>query len=1074
MQIHLIHVEGFGPLYKRDIGPFSPRVNVVIGPNEAGKSALRAFIRTVLLGFPRAGTLEDRNFGYPPVDGVAHGGAIEFLKSDGLVFAVERNRRSRGPYTGVVRVTVGQESGGEEMLSELLPHLGGRVYQNVFSLSLDELQGLDSEVQERIWSAGFGSTGVIINEVRNRLAREQAEVGKLLNEEKRHLTEAVRSHAEARAELARYSELSEEVRKLEKQKYEISTQIGERRGRLARLELLKVTRPALDQMNEIQRAMTTLPRLNGVSNPARIQDEYDRERKRREQLESELQGGDQQAELRSSRIQQLAGTMDILEFEIESARLLDRKTEYQNAVSDRQKLFGELQAARDAVRQSLAELGPAFDEHRIARLDASVSSRERLDRLDRRLGEAERDEQDAVRREAEAARRVGDASATVVLAEARLSAIGEPESKPAEELRQRRGKVDRLRALKLRANDRHRELEDTRLKLQTLARGTSRLPRRLAFGQLAGSGLASLLGATIGILAWVNRDSALMNIGIAIAVIGASGFALAVALVLTMRREEMKPAETEEAALEKELKLTAQLLGRDIEEVESEAGRIVGMLGYEQAPAEWQLAEEANSLSTAADRQGEYERASADSDTARKKLLDAEAEHQKLAAVSGSATRSAGAARAAWLEWLSSMELPSDIAPRTALAILGQADASRQRIYATRKLEERIVDMTVAVQEIEAGIRQVAAAARIPEFQENQAGLALNRLGEVLETARAARAEMERLEAEAEIWVNRRTQLATDLESTCQAIRSALKEIGADTEDDFIRALQGAAVHRELSEKVQALRIASPGLSSSRSPEIIAELNATTIEALEQEMVQVQASIRELEDRQADLNAKLGELRGQQQALQGIGRTAELSSLVAAHREEALRLRDRVAVRWMATQLIDQTIEDFRRDHQPEQLRLSSRYFSRLTGQRYLRVQPTINGGSKDGSFEGVAADGTTRPVNEMSRGTREQLYLAMRFALMDEFASRQEPMPVIMDDVLVNFDPERARAACAAIRELSERHQVLFLTCHPQTVEQFTSLAASVGSDWLKVIDMPGPRAIARAANRPDPPGLA
>jgi len=85
--------------------------------------------------------------------------------------------------------------------------------------------------------------------------------------------------------------------------------------------------------------------------------------------------------------------------------------------------------------------------------------------------------------------------------------------------------------LKLRANDRHRELEDTRLKLQTLARGTSRLPRRLAFGQLAGSGLASLLGATIGILAWVNRDSALMNIGIAIAVIGASGFALAVALI---------------------------------------------------------------------------------------------------------------------------------------------------------------------------------------------------------------------------------------------------------------------------------------------------------------------------------------------------------------------------------------------------------------------------------------------------------------------------------------------------------------------------------------------------------------
>lgn len=1065
MQIHLIRVEGFGPLFKRDIGPFSPRVNVVMGPNEAGKSALRAFIRTVLLGFPRSGTLEDRSFGYPPVDGVAHGGAIEFLKSDGLVFVVERTRRSRGPYTGVVRVTFGEESGGEEMLAELLPHLGGRVYQNVFSLSLDELQGLDSEVQERIWSAGFGSTGAIINDVRTRLAREQAEVSKRLNETRRLLNEAVRSHADARAELAHYSELSEEVRRLEKQRSEISVQIGERRGRLAHLDLLKVTRPALDQLNEIQRAMASLPRLNFVTNPARIQDEYDRERNRREQLQGELKHGDQQADIRSSRMQQLSGSVGILEYETEAARLLDRKTEYQNAVNDRQELVGELQAARDAVRQSLAEFGPSFDEDRIAALDASVASRERLDRLDRQLSEAERAEQDATRRESEAGGRLGEAAAMVVLAESRLAVLGEPESSSAEVLRGRRGKVDQLRALKLRADERHRELEDTRVKLQTLTRGTSPLPRRLAFGQLAGSGIVALVGIAIGIAGWLTGDVPFLNIGIVVAAIGAAGFTLAAALVFTTREEEMKPEQTEEiAALEKELKLTAQLLGWDIEEVEREADRVAVELGYEKAPAEWQLAEEANRLSTAADRQGEYERASADLESARKKAAELEADYKNLADAAAEATEKADSARVAWLEWLGSMVLPADIAPRTALAILGQADASRERIYGMKKLEKRVADMTLAVHEIESGIREIAGAARIPEFEETQAGLALNRLGEALETARAAHTETERLAAEAEIWVNRRSQLTVDLESTTQKIKIALQKIGAETEEDFIRAVESAARHRELSEKMQALRIASPGLASSRSRDIVAELNATTIETAEQEMVQIQASIRELEERQAELNAKLGELRGQQQAMQGVGRTAELSSLVAAHRDEALRLRDRVAVRWMATQLIDQTIEDFRRDHQPEQLRLSSRYFSRLTGNRYLRVQPTLNGSSRDGSFEGVAADGTTRPVNEMSRGTREQLYLAMRFALMDEFASRQEPMPVIMDDVLVNFDPERAQAACAAIRDLSERHQVLFLTCHPQTVEQFTSLAANVGGDWLKVIDMPGPRATARA----------
>ncbi|MBI2965496.1 MAG: AAA family ATPase, partial [Chloroflexi bacterium] len=53
MRVLKIQIEGFGPLVKREIGPLGPRVNVVVGSNETGKSALRAFIRTVLMGFPR-------------------------------------------------------------------------------------------------------------------------------------------------------------------------------------------------------------------------------------------------------------------------------------------------------------------------------------------------------------------------------------------------------------------------------------------------------------------------------------------------------------------------------------------------------------------------------------------------------------------------------------------------------------------------------------------------------------------------------------------------------------------------------------------------------------------------------------------------------------------------------------------------------------------------------------------------------------------------------------------------------------------------------------------------------------
>ena len=79
---------------------------------------------------------------------------------------------------------------------------------------------------------------------------------------------------------------------------------------------------------------------------------------------------------------------------------------------------------------------------------------------------------------------------------------------------------------------------------------------------------------------------------------------------------------------------------------------------------------------------------------------------------------------------------------------------------------------------------------------------------------------------------------------------------------------------------------------------------------------------------------------------------------------------------------------------------------------------------------------GTSRVTEQLSRGTAEQLYLALRFGLIEEFAQHAEPLPVVMDDILVNFDADRADRAASSIRDLAARHQVLYFTCHPWTAE--------------------------------------
>nr|MBP7165983.1 hypothetical protein [Bacillota bacterium] len=86
------------------------------------------------------------------------------------------------------------------------------------------------------------------------------------------------------------------------------------------------------------------------------------------------------------------------------------------------------------------------------------------------------------------------------------------------------------------------------------------------------------------------------------------------------------------------------------------------------------------------------------------------------------------------------------------------------------------------------------------------------------------------------------------------------------------------------------------------------------------------------------------------------------------------------------------------------------------------------------------------RPHTRLSCGTEQQLYLAVRCGLVREYCSHAEPMPVMVDDVLVNFDPVRQAAAARVLAELSDVCQVLVFTCHPQTAEHFrqTGLVAA------------------------------
>jgi len=122
-------------------------------------------------------------------------------------------------------------------------------------------------------------------------------------------------------------------------------------------------------------------------------------------------------------------------------------------------------------------------------------------------------------------------------------------------------------------------------------------------------------------------------------------------------------------------------------------------------------------------------------------------------------------------------------------------------------------------------------------------------------------------------------------------------------------------------------------------------------------------------------------------------------------------------------------------------LQRASDLFARMTGQSFSGL--TLEYGDADNPIlVGVRANGgSTVTVEGMSDGTCDQLYLALRLAAIEQFTRRAEPLPLLVDDILIRFDDNRARETLAVLGEISRQHQVIFFTHH----QRLTDLADEV-----------------------------
>lgn len=262
------------------------------------------------------------------------------------------------------------------------------------------------------------------------------------------------------------------------------------------------------------------------------------------------------------------------------------------------------------------------------------------------------------------------------------------------------------------------------------------------------------------------------------------------------------------------------------------------------------------------------------------------------------------------------------------------------------------------------------------------------------------------------------------------------------------RSEERLQIEHEIRRIETALREAGDGqpLESLRTEAASIEPDQLQVELnrLGTEAGQVVEDISRLGARHGQLKAAFDALNGSDAAARAAARQQEAAAGMAEAAERYLRLKT-------AARLLQWSMERFRQTRQGPMLARASEIFQALTLGSFSRL--LVDADSHDSPrLVSIRTDGN-KPVEVpgLSEGTRDQLYLALRLAALDQQASQGSRMPLIADDLFINFDDRRTEAGLQVLGDVSRRMQVILLTHHDHLVP----LARQVLGDGLNVIEL-------------------
>jgi uncharacterized protein YhaN len=305
--------------------------------------------------------------------------------------------------------------------------------------------------------------------------------------------------------------------------------------------------------------------------------------------------------------------------------------------------------------------------------------------------------------------------------------------------------------------------------------------------------------------------------------------------------------------------------------------------------------------------------------------------------------------------------------------------------------------------------RAVSTRLRVAEGEEAKRGHISKRLATAAQT-------LTKLEEDARIHQHRTAEFTRHFGVASWAeARDALTRAGE------LSKLRNA--RQELAEDLCAQ------MRSSTVEEAYTKLEGLDVDALQARADRLAVEVEILRSIQED---EQDGFRKAQDAVEAVGGDDAVAQLEEQRQTVLLEMEDG-ARRYMRQRLglvaIDAALRSYRDTHRSGMLERASEAFRIMSRNSYsgLAAQP-------DGTHEilvALATEGGSKQADQLSDGTRAQLYLALRIAGYHEYARNNGPVPFIADDIMESFDDERAAETFGLLSKMSETGQVIYLTHH-------------------------------------------